>query len=56
MINHYAYYTYVNNQTKFIESNLSLPNKLVLIWLSLVEMRVILERKTYVSIAYLSGH
>ena len=38
-------YTYVNNQAKFIETRLIFANKLLLIWLYLIEIRVILERK-----------
>ena len=38
-------YTYVNNQANFIEATFISANKLVLIWLYLIEMKVILERK-----------
>lgn len=43
MIKPYSCYTYVNNQVNFLEVDVFY--KLDLIWLSLVEMRVIFERK-----------
>ena len=42
-VNYYSCWTYTNNQAKFIETRLIL---LVLIWLSLVKMGVIVERKS----------
>ena len=42
-VNYYSCWTYTNNQAKFIETRLIL---LVLIWLSLVKMAVIVERKS----------
>lgn len=48
MANRCSCWTYKDNQAKLIESKLTLRNKVVLICLSLIEMRVILERKVLI--------
>lgn len=46
-VKHYYCCTYVNNQDNFIKTRLNLQAKLVLLWLSLIEMGVIVERNIF---------